>query len=127
VDALFRLPQSHIAKLEDEMRKILSVVLAMALCTGWSTAQAANRIQLSEHAAEQLIELLTAASKESHTTPPPKTLFKKANEGFGFVTDTVGRVAILAGTSVGICTWYHWYEWCDQTAHNNDHRPHDHE
>jgi hypothetical protein len=109
------------------MRKALSVVLALAICIGFSTSQAAaNRVQLTEQTAKELIELLTAANKESHATPP-KTLLKKANEGFGFVTDTVGKFAVLAGTSVGICSWYHWYEWCDQTTHTDDHRPHDHE
>jgi len=108
------------------MPKALSVALALAICIGLSTSQAAaNRVQLTEHTAQALIELLTAA-KESHP-PPPKSLFKKANEGFGFVTDAVGKIVVLVGPPIGICTWYHWYEWCDRTAHSDDHRPHDHE
>jgi hypothetical protein len=109
------------------MPKAFSVALVLVICIGCATSQAAaNRVQLTERTAKELIELLTAANKEGHA-PPPKTLLKQANEGFGFVTDTVSKFAVLAGTSVGICTWYHWYEWCDQTAHTNDHRPHDHE
>jgi hypothetical protein len=110
------------------MPKALSVALALAICIGISTSQAAaNRVELTEHSAKALIELLTAASKESHAPPPPKTLLKKANDAFDSLTANVGKSAILVGASVGICTWYHWYEWCDQTAHTEDHRAHDHE
>jgi hypothetical protein len=109
------------------MRKSLSVVLALAICTGWSTAQAAGRLHPKDIEA---IGKAVALAHKAINAPPPETMFKRASEGFGFVTDSLGKLALFAGltnTSVDICTWYHWYEWCDKTTHTSNHRPHDHE
>src|SRR6266404_3833273 len=130
--ALTKLMQSTIeVSREDEMtRASLSVVLAVALCTGWSTAQAAPpKLQLHPDTIKALGEAWALAAKEARTAPPPKTetpsLWVKANNGLKLAADTVTRLTVLVGAPVGLCHWYHWYEWCDSKDSNDHH--HDHE
>jgi len=106
------------------MLKTLSVVLALAVCTGWSTAQAAKTIQFHPDTIKALAEAIASASKE--VPPPPKPLLKKVDAGLKFAADSVTRLTIIVGPPLGLCHLYHWYGWCDETAHTNDHQ-HDHE
>ena len=113
------------------IRASLSVALAVALCTGWSTAQAAPaiKIKLNPDTIEAFAKAVALAAKEARTAPPSKTetpsLWVKANNGLKLAADTVTRLTVLVGAPVGLCHWYHWYEWCDSKDSNDHH--HDHE
>jgi hypothetical protein len=97
------------------MLRKLSVVLALALCTGWSTAQAAQR--LHPDTIKALAEAIALASKEVLAAPPSKldtpSLFVKVNDGLKLAAETVKSLAILVGVPVVAC---HWYEPCNETA-----------
>ena len=97
------------------MLRALSVVLALALCTGWSTAQAAPRPH--PDTIKALAEAIVLASKEVHTAPPFKTptpsLFVKVREGMKSAAEAVTSFTLLASVPVNVCRWY---EPCDTAA-----------
>lgn len=107
-------------------RASLSVVLAVAICSSISAAQAAPKVPFHpQYSIEELAKAIALASKEINA-PPPKTMFKKVSDGLSLVAAPVGSLSVLIGTYVGICHWYHWYEWCDRGT-NDRHHDHDHE
>ena len=110
------------------MRKVLSVVLAMALCIGTSTAQAAHTIEikLDPDSIKALADILK---------PPPKSFLGRATERMKPAAMIFGWSTAALSTFANFC--YLW-EPCNDTAariatsfhfkHPNDsHRPHDHE
>jgi hypothetical protein len=82
------------------MRKLLSVVLAVALCTGWSTAHAELTIKLDP----DTIKLLK---------PPPKTRLARAAEIVTWSAAIVSGSASIVSTSVRFC---HSWDPCDDAA-----------
>jgi hypothetical protein len=108
------------------MRKVLSIVLAMALCTGWSTAQAAPKIPFHhQYSIEDLAKAIALANKEINT-PPPKTIWIKTKEKVADAAGFVTSVYVLVRVPVDICRWSHLYEWCAEDS-NDNHHPYDHE
>ncbi len=118
------------------MLRKLSVALALAVCIGSSTAQAAGRAYTIKELKE-LKELLAPAAKE--IAPLRKTISVRVQEaadsGAKFVKDLGTIGAGIATGSVTVCYSQHW---CYQTATyvgsylgfrdpNDSHRPHDHE
>jgi hypothetical protein len=93
------------------MTRALSVVLAVALCTGWSTAQAAPpKLQLHPDTIKALAEAWAAASKESHTPP---SFYVKAKEGIADAAGIIKNLGLIFGVPSGFC---YYYEPCNKTA-----------
>jgi len=94
------------------MTRALCVVLAVALCTGWSTAQAVPpKLQLHPGTIKGLAKAMASANKEGHT--PPSSLYAKAKEGIKSAAETVTGLTIITSVPVNLCRWY---PWCDNAA-----------
>lgn len=103
------------------MRKVLSIVLAMALCIGWSTAQASPKIPFHRHySIEDLAKAIALANKEINT-PPPKSIWIRTKEGVADAARFVTSGYVLVRVPVDICRWSHLYEWCAKDSNDNHH------